>query len=180
MKKIHLKFKSKTFHPFGNARGFTLIEALVSMVILSVGILGVASSVNSVVRFQNKSNNLTQATMLTTSKIEDFKRAGTDEPTGGTFGFLYMLDDGPNGYLNGYGNPNDRTRTSNDTIGIFDRTWELTVYPATAPPAENFNNAAGQQAINMVDIQVTTTWDDTFGNEQTVVSGTVMHKRRLF
>ena len=40
MKKINSKTKFKIFRPLGNAKGFTLMEALISMVILSVGILG--------------------------------------------------------------------------------------------------------------------------------------------
>jgi len=180
MRRINLKTKFRIFLPFRNSAGFTLIEALISMVILSVGIMGLSSSVNSVIRNQRQSNNVTQATLLTTSKLEDIKRAGTNEAAGGTFSFAYLLDDTANGYLNGYAAPDNRTRTSGDVVGIFTRNWQIQVFPTTAPGGENFSTAATQNAINMVNVTVTTTWVDAYGNNQTVSAGTVMHKRRFF
>lgn len=178
-----MKTKFDIFHPFRSSAGFTLIEALVSMVILSVGILGLSSSVNSVIRFQKQSNNLSQATLLTTQKLEDIKRIGTNElAPGGTFNFFYLVDsaNGEVSLANGYVATDPRTRTNNDNVGIFTRTWRIQVFPTTAPNTQNFNTAAGPGLIDMVDVQVTTTWVDDYGNNQSVQSGTVMHKRRFF
>jgi len=169
------------FLPFRNSAGFTLIEVMASMVILSVGILGLSSSVNSVIRFQNKSNNMTQATLLNTSKLEDIRRVGTNETAGGTFNFAYLVNTGVNGYVNaanGYAAPNNRTRTANDVVGIFNRAWQIQVYPTTAPAGQTFNNAT--IPIAMVNVTVTTSWLDAFGNTQSVSAGTVIHKRRFF
>lgn len=183
MKKINLKTRFKLFRPLENAKGFTLIEALISMVILSVGILGLSSSVNSVVRYQNKSNNMSQATLLTTAKIEEVRRAGTNEAQGGggLYSFLYLVDNA-NGYIaaaNGFAG-NDTSVQAVDNPGVFTRTTVIRVWPQPAPAGETFANVASQQLINMVEVQVTTTWNDTFGNPQSVVSGTVIHKRRMF
>lgn len=177
MKKINFKNKFKFFRPFGNSAGFTLIEVLASMVILSVGILGLASSINSVNQFQNQSKNMTLATMHTTSKLEEIKRKGTNEPTGGAFGFDYLVDDSANGFLNGYTAPDDWTRTSSDTINGFTRTWQLTIYPASAQASESFTNP---DTIHLVDVAVTTSWVDEKGNTKTAQAGTVMHRRQFF
>jgi len=189
MKKTNLKTRFKLFRPLGNARGFTLIEALVSMVILSVGILGLSSSVNSVVRYQNKSNNMSQATLLTTAMIEQVKRAGTNEAPGGggLYSFAYLVNNGvanttnPS-YItaaNGFAGSNTSVQAV-DVNGIFTRTTVIRVWPQPAPQGQDFSTLATQTAINMVEVQVTTTWNDTFGNQQSVVSGTVISKRRFF
>lgn len=187
MKKINLTTRFKILLPFGNSAGFTLIEALISMVILSVGILGLSSSVNSVIRHQKQSNNLTTATMLTAAKIEDIKRFGTNELAGGTYSFAFLVDN-VNGHItpaNGYAGTNRIVAATDVTLGNnvaggFTRTWQIQVWPTTAPAGENFDDINTQRAINMVEVQVTTTWTDDYGNLQTVQSGTVMHKRRVF
>lgn len=176
MKKNNLKTKFKNFLPFGNSAGFTLIEVLASMVILSVGILGLASAVNSVNHYQNQSKNVTLATMHTTSKLEEIKRRGTNEPTGGIYGFDYLVDDGANGYMNGYAAPDAWTRSSSDTVNGFTRNWELTIYPTTAQATESFTNPG---TIHMVDVAVTTSWVDGKGKTKSVQAGTVMHRRQF-
>ena len=189
MKKINLKNRFKFFRPLGNAKGFTLIEALISMVILSVGILGLSSSVNSVVRFQNKANNMSQATLLTTAKIEEVRRAGTNEAPGGggLYSFAYLVNNQVAnplpGYItaaNGFGPGNTSVTQPNVANGIFNTTTIIRVWPQPAPAGQDFTTVATQTAINMVEVQVTTTWNDDFGNQQTVQSGTVIHKRRMF
>ena len=127
MKKINFKTQFEILLPFGNSAGFTLIDVMASMVILSVGILGLASSINSVTQFQNESKNMTLATMHTTSKLEEIKRVGTNEPTGGAFGYDYMVDDTAKGFLNGYAAPDDWKRSSNEVINGFTRNLVLTV-----------------------------------------------------
>jgi prepilin-type N-terminal cleavage/methylation domain-containing protein len=180
MKKINFKTKFKMFQPVRNSAGFTLIEALVSMAILSVGILGLSSSVTSVVHFQNKSNNMSQATLLTTAMIEQVKRAGTNELSGGIYSFLYLVDP-VNGYItpaNGFAGSSTQV-TANNVNGIFNTETVIQVWPPGAP-GQDFSNLANQTAIDMVEVQVTTSWNDSLGNPQSVVSGTVMHKRRVF
>ncbi len=176
MKKFNFRTRLKIFLPFGNAAGFTLIEVLASMVILSVGILGLASSINSVTQFQNQSKNMTLATMHTTSKLEEILRKGTNEPTGGAFGYDYLVDDSTNGFLNGYAAPDDWTRSSNDVVDGFSRSWVFTIYPASAQATESFVSPG---TIHMVDIGVTTSWVDENGNTKSVQSGTVMHRRQF-
>ena len=170
------KTKLKIFRPLENPAGFTLIEVLASMVILSVGILGLASAVTSVNQYQNQSKNTTLATMHTTNKLEEIKRMGTNEPTGGAFGFDFLIDDGVNGYLNGYAAPDIWTRSSSDTINGFTREWELTVYPVTAQATEDFTDPT---QIHMVEVVVTTSWVDAKGGTKSVEIATVLHRRQF-
>ncbi len=52
-------------------KGFTLLEVLVALVILSVGLLGMASLTASVIRSNSFSDDLTAATALGQDKLEE-------------------------------------------------------------------------------------------------------------
>jgi len=83
-----LSTTNKNLLPAGrNQKGFTLIEVLISMVILTVGIFGLIKTASSVIFFQTNSKMITQATLKTANTIEEVKRFSTNEPTGGSFGF---------------------------------------------------------------------------------------------
>ena len=57
-----------------NDNGFTLIEVLIAIVILSVGLLGMASLTVGIIKGNKLSNDLTTATTLAQDKMEDIKR----------------------------------------------------------------------------------------------------------
>jgi Tfp pilus assembly protein PilV len=181
MKKINLKTRFKNFCPLGNAEGFTLIEALISMVILSAGILGLAASINSVDHFQQRSKDVTLATMYMTNELENIKRFATNEPTGGTFGFGYLVDS-VNGLVspaNGYAATSTTTRTANVvTPDGFTVQTVLTVFPGP-PPIPAVEDFTVPNSITMVDAQVTTSWVDHRGNNKSVVAGTILHRRQF-
>jgi len=59
-----------------NDNGFTLIEVLIAMVILSVGLLGMASLTVGIINGNKFSNQLTTATTLAQDKMEDIRRVG--------------------------------------------------------------------------------------------------------
>jgi prepilin-type N-terminal cleavage/methylation domain-containing protein len=73
--------------------GFTLIEILVSIAIVAFGILGLIKVVDSIIYYQNESREISQATLLATNKIEEVKRISTNEPSGGKYGFNYLVTD---------------------------------------------------------------------------------------
>ncbi len=56
-----------------NNNGFTLIEVLVAMVILSVGLLGTAALITGIIRGNKVSNRITTATTLVQDKMEEIK-----------------------------------------------------------------------------------------------------------
>ena len=56
--------------------GFTLVEIMISLVILSVGLLGLASQTLSVIKANSLSDQMTRATVLAEDKMEELKRLG--------------------------------------------------------------------------------------------------------
>lgn len=58
------------------AAGFTLMEVLVAMTILSVGLLGVAGLTTGVIKGNLYSKNVTSATVVAEQMIEEVQRVG--------------------------------------------------------------------------------------------------------
>ena len=59
-----------------NNKGFTLIEVLVAMVILSVGLLGTAALIAGIINGNKVSNRLSTATTCAQDKMEEIRRLG--------------------------------------------------------------------------------------------------------
>jgi type IV pilus modification protein PilV len=57
-------------------KGFSLIEVLTAMVILSVGMLGTAALISGIIRGNQTSRNVTTATTLAQDKMEQIVKAG--------------------------------------------------------------------------------------------------------
>ncbi len=58
------------------AKGFTLIEIMVAITLLSVGLLGMAGLTVGIMRGSALSSEVTTATVLAQAKMEDIKRVG--------------------------------------------------------------------------------------------------------
>ena len=59
-----------------NDNGFTLLEVLVAIIILTAGLLGMAALTGGIIHGNKFSNDLTTATTLAQDKMEDIKRLG--------------------------------------------------------------------------------------------------------
>jgi type IV pilus assembly protein PilV len=59
--------------------GFTLIEVLIAIVILSVGLLGMASLTVGIIKGNSFSGDLTTATTLAQDKMEDLRRKASND-----------------------------------------------------------------------------------------------------
>jgi type IV pilus assembly protein PilV len=62
--------------PFRTNKGFTLLEVLVTLTILSIGLLGVAGLTTGVLRGNFYAKNVTTATVIAQTQIEDIQRTG--------------------------------------------------------------------------------------------------------
>lgn len=155
-----------------NQKGFTIIEVVISMAILTVGIFGLIKAANSVIFFQNNSRLVTEATMKTTNKIEEVKRFSANEPTGGVYGFNYLVTD----YLTDEGltEDDDWTYSKTEQDGDFSITWQLQVYPSGGD--EKFEEPT---SIYMLEILVTTDWTDSRGQAKNVEMASVIHRRQF-
>jgi len=71
-----------------NNKGFSLIEILVAMAILSVGLLGTAALTAGIIHGNQVSNRITTATTLAQDKMEDIKRLGYSNAVSETKAFL--------------------------------------------------------------------------------------------
>ncbi|MBC8246585.1 MAG: prepilin-type N-terminal cleavage/methylation domain-containing protein [Deltaproteobacteria bacterium] len=68
----HMLNKSYT-----NDCGFTLMEVLITIVLLTVGLLGMAALTTGIINGNTHSRRLTTATTLAQDKIEDVRRLGS-------------------------------------------------------------------------------------------------------
>jgi Tfp pilus assembly protein PilV len=92
-----------------NQKGYLLIEALISMAIFAIGFLAVGTMVIGTTRNNTRSNIMTQATLLATQTLEDFKNTPniTDLEDGEEY-----TDPAP---VDQWGNPG----------GIYTRSWTI-------------------------------------------------------
>jgi len=155
-----------------NQKGFTMIEVLVSSVILTVGIFGLIKAADSVIFFQKHSKQVTEATLKTANKIEEIKRFAANEPTGGAYGFNYLVTD----YLTDEGltKVDDYTYSKSATDGDYTTTSTLQVYPSGGD--ETFDEPT---SIHMIEVEVITAWTDSRGQARDVEMGAVLHRRQF-
>lgn len=76
-----MHMKDKKIAPVSRCKndgGFTLIEVLVAIVILTIGLLGMATLTVAIIHGNKLSNDLTTATTLAQDKMEDIRREGYD------------------------------------------------------------------------------------------------------
>jgi len=157
--------------------GFTLIESLISIVILSVGMLGLIKAVDSVMHFQNRSSDITRATLLVTNQIEEIKRLSINEP-GSKYGFDYLVRE--------YANETGMTVIDATTFSInkvFDQengeptiTTILTfrTYPPEAEIA--FDTP---ELINLLEVIVRAEWNDSKGRPKSLELGSLINRRQF-
>lgn len=93
----------------GNRKGFTLLELLIGLVILSIGLLSLAQLQLVAVKRNSFAQKLTQATVFTQEKLEDLRRMGytqvmaastqSNEPLSGNFTRSWSKDPSTNGMV---------------------------------------------------------------------------------
>ena len=163
-----------------NQTGLTLIESLISIVILSVGMLGLIKAVDSVMHFQNRSSEITRATLLVTNQIEEIKRLSINEP-GSKYGFDYLVRD--------YANETGMTVIDDTTFSInkvYDQengeptiTTILTfrTYPQKPPEAKiSFDTP---ELIKLLEVIVRAEWNDSKGRPKSFELSSLINRRQF-
>ena len=167
---IHIK----TLH---NQSGFTLVEVLTSLVVLTVGIFGLIKTVDTVMFYQNRSSNITRATLIVTNQIEEIKRRSVNEP-GSKYGFDYLLTQ----YAADIGMVaiNDTEFSINkDHVGANgEPKIKTTLRLRTYPPGDKIS-FSNPDIINLVEVEVEAEWLDSKGNTRRFELGSVIHRRRF-
>ena len=82
---------------WGDSNGFTLIEALLAMALLSIAIFGTFSLLDSVMGYNKFAETITTATTLAQDKMEELKNADYSLITAGTTTENDMDDNGTAG-----------------------------------------------------------------------------------
>jgi len=90
-----------------NPNGFSLVELLIAMAILSIGMLAAASMQYSSIRNNTKGNVFTQANMLAKAQLEALKNKDVDDLVPGSYNDANTLDEN--------GQPG----------GIYNRSWSI-------------------------------------------------------
>lgn len=80
-----------TINGLHNHKGFTLVEIMVAMAILTIALLSLASVTVMVIKGNSFSKTMTTATTLARDKLEQLKNTGYDSLAGGadTVGSIY-------------------------------------------------------------------------------------------
>lgn len=134
------------------ARGFSLIEALVALLVVSFGMLAVASFQLNLYRSSDLAKQRTEATRLAQQKIEELRAFARVETHGGSPHILNYTDD----VVTGTEVLASSTVQSNTD---FTRTWTVTPFPAASDTEKR--------------VVVVVSWADR-------TSTTVQHEVRLF
>ena len=70
---------------FLKQKGFTLIEVTITLVILSVSLLGLAALMGTTIRNTSNGAHMTEATIFAQDKLEELKASGWESLSDGTY-----------------------------------------------------------------------------------------------
>ena len=131
-------------------KGFTIIELLIAVSVLSIGILGVASMQVMAIQGNHTASNITEATVLAQDRLEELKALAYDDTN------LQDTDFDGDGGLGDFGFDNDpSTQADADYQDASDPKY--TVY---------WNVSANSPISNNKSIRVVVTWPNQGGISQ--------------
>ena len=127
------------FNNFKNQKGFTLLEVMVTTVILAVGLLGLLGMQITTIKGNSFSYQMTIAVSLAKNTMEGLSMLDYDDPKLSTI-------------TNPHTDPNNPMDALGQSGGIYTREWVVRENPAR----------------NMKTITVTVSWTSIFGREPRV------------
>lgn len=167
-------------------KGFSLIEVMISLVILAVGVLGLSKLQATLIKSGSDANQRTVATSIAQRKIDDLKgftklTVGTatdavpDTWTSGIAANLLSFEhiaDNEGGAASGTTN----LTASTFTVGNYTYTlsWDVTDYYYTGTPTVATTPVAAGNDIDFKRIEVNVAWTDETGTAQSVDLDTVI------
>ena len=166
--------RSRRFLGRENNLGFTLIEVMVSLLLMTIGLMAFLTVAKGAIQAKTFADGLTNATILAVNKMEDIKGLGTNEPNGGgAFGFSYLISN-TDGYLSGMTRVDDWTYTKSETLEGFERTLTIETYPAEGGDP-SFETPG---LVSMIKVAVVSEWKDK-GVPHDVQLETIFHRRQF-
>ncbi len=143
--------------------GFTFIEVMMAMLILSVALLGIASISTNVTQGNAFGAHFTTATVLAQDKLEelinlDFTEASLDDLAAGNNSTTGLLSTAVTDYQETQVDENGNAGAAG---GIYTRTWNIWDRTDLVTPASR------------KDIAVIVTWQDALGSTRTVTISSI-------
>ena len=143
--------------------GFTFIEVMIAMLVLSVALLGIASISSKVIQGNSFSEHFTTGTVLAQDKLEeltnlDFTDSSLDDTNAGNNSTTGLLGTSVTDYQE---TQVDANGNAGVTGGVYTRTWNI--WDRT-----DLTNPASRK-----DIAVIVTWQDATGSTRTVTVSSI-------
>ena len=143
-----------------------------------MGILGLIKIVDSVIFYQDRSHDNSRAALFVTNKIEEIKRLSTNEPSGGIYGFDYLVRN----YANdtGMNRVNDTTYSIIETIDegngstVMNRSLTFRTYPP-----DGDISFSDPELISLLEVTLKAEWTDSRAQIQDFEIGSLIHRRQF-
>lgn len=133
-----------------NEKGFTLLEILIAITILSVGLLALAEMTIYVIRSNAVGNKITKATVLAEDKLEQLRKLG--------YSHTQLSNGGDNNDVGTDIHSNPALFTSPDHTNTCDSSCSVTI---SQTPQRVWNVAADTPASGMKTVTVIIGWKDS-------------------
>lgn len=143
-------------------KGFSLLEVLVAVIILAIGLVGIASLQITTQTYTESSMYRSQATMLAREIVERI-RVNVGEAKAGNYDFTSL----PSKTENCRGSTKNCTAVKMRDHDI--REWAARVNASLPSATASISTTAGATAADPVDITITLEWDGSRG-QRTAVS----------
>lgn len=150
------RYSPMTKKLFSNEKGFTLLEILIAITILSVGLLALAEMTVYVIRSNAAGNKITKATVMAEDKLEQLRNLFHTDPTNTT-----LSNGGDNNDVSTNIHSNTALFTSPDHTDTCDSSCSVTI---STTPQRVWNVADNTPVSGMKTVTVIVGWKDSINH----------------